>query len=141
MYSNKFVQGKIFNENQLCIRTKQSLTDKLYDGCVIFDAEGYKYQVISYKAQPKIYVTLVNVIDGVFDLLLRPKNEYSAWIDFNLLEGEKHTFSECKKEIASLVKANPKWFKKSYEDFNSIDDKLASYGSFEELIMCLAGYP
>lgn len=139
--SKKFVRGQTKNENQLCIRTKKSLKDKLYDDCIIFDVEGYKYQIVNYQGKPSTYVALINVVNGLLDFFTRPKDEYSVWIDFDLRQSEKCTFSECKNEIAKYIKANPKWFNKSYEDFDSIDDKLSSYDSLEELIMCLAGYP
>jgi len=138
--SKKFIRGKIQNETQLCIGAKFALKEKMYANAVIYDSKCNKYSIYRYKKKFSLYVVFLNVINGIFDLFRRPKDEYSVWVDFELKDEGRLTFSQCKSEIAAFVNAKPRWFVKSHEDYASVEEKFASFDSIEELINCEEGY-
>ncbi|WKD48527.1 hypothetical protein [Microbulbifer spongiae] len=141
IFNKKFIQGQLNTEKDLCIRTRKSVEQKLFDDLTIIDSKGHKFSVLGYEARDSFYVQVKNIIDVALDFFLRPKEELSTNIQFELSEPEKVSFESVKQQLSVLMKKNPKWFDPKNENFKSIDDKLESYASLEELISLLAGYP
>ena len=113
----------------------------MYDNCVIYDSLGYKYNVVSYSTKSTPYVSLVNIVDGLLTLFSRPEEDKRVWLDFKLEKVSELSSNDCFYEIISLIKAHPKWFKKSHEDFDTVDQMFESFDSIEDMISYIAGYP
>ena len=140
-YTPTSIWGKNKSETYLCTSTISSFKEGFFDNGVIIDASGLKYRVLDYNRRLTPYVALVNVVDALLELFLRPKDEYCTWIDFTLSDPEQLSFDEVKQEITDLVNKHPRWFVKSHENENTIEEKLSKYDSLRDLIECLAGYP
>ena len=141
IFNEKFIQGQLNSERDLSIRTRKSVKKKLFDNLEIIDSKGFRFEVLGYEASDSPYVQTKNFFDLALDFFLRPKEELSTHIQFKLSEPEKVSFESLKQRLSELIKKNPKWCDTGNEDFKSIDDKLESYASLEELISLLAGYP
>lgn len=141
IYNNQFIQGQLKNTSELCRRTKKSVGEKLFDSLVIIDSDGNQFEVLVYIGRFNWATFFMNVVDLTLDLFMRPKEELSTWVEFELTEPKKVDFDKAKQQIADLLCNNPKWFKKTYEQTDSIEEKLGAYESLNELINSFAGYP
>jgi len=139
--SESYIYGQITNKNRLCISTLYSVNSSMFDNCVIYDSNGIKYTVVNYSIESNLYVSFINFFDGLFTLFSRPEEDKRVWLDFKLEKVSELSSSDCFKEIKSLIKAHPKWFKKSHEDFDTVDQMFDSFDSIEDMISYIAGYP
>lgn len=140
IYNEKFIQN-IVSETRFHKRTIESVKRKLYENLIIVDSDSKKFKVLSYRTSLHWYVLLSNLITGPLTLFMRPFDDYGTWVKFELSEPEQITFEEAKAEILALFKKHPRWFKKSHENFKTIEEKLASYKSLQDMIERMAGYP
>lgn len=140
IYNEKFIQHTD-NQIRLQKRTIESVKRKLYENLTIVDSDSTKFKVLSYRRSFHWYVLLSNLITAPLTLFMRPFDDYGTWVEFELSEPQQITFEEAKAEVLALVKSHPRWFKKSHENFKTIEEKLASYKSLQDMIEKLAGYP
>lgn len=140
IFNERFIEGIIFNPIALQKVTIKSVKKKIYENLTVIYYESKKFKVLSYRRRIHWYVLLSNFITAPLTLFMRPFDDYGTWVEFELSDPEKITFEEVKAEILALVKKNPRWFKKSHENFKTIEEKLASYKSLQDMIEKLAGY-
>ncbi len=141
VFNNCYIECNVLSERRLCMCTRETYETGFLDSFCVIDSSGFKYKVVSYQTSFRFYVLLANAIDAVLTLFMRSFNQYYTWIDFEFSEPEQITFEEAKGEILALFKKNPRWFKKSHENFKTIEEDLASYASLQDMIENIGWYP
>jgi hypothetical protein len=118
-----------------------SFNEHLFHDAEVIDSSGQKYKILNYEKVFSFKILLLNILDFTLDLFMRSLDNWTVWTNFDLSEPKRVSFQQVKSQLSELVNSNPAWFKKINEDHDTIDEKLESYGSLEDLILSLAGYP
>ncbi|MEX2961788.1 hypothetical protein [Microbulbifer sp. TYP-18] len=139
LFSRNFLQGAIYSERQLCLRTVGSYEVGTYEGAEILDSNGALYKVNRVISTKNFFSTCDNFLVDIQTLFSRPSSERVIWVLFDIQFVADLDFNASKRKVSKFVEENG-LFDRNLEVDDSIARRLDKFKSVKDLCGNLRGY-
>lgn len=126
----RYIMGRTLTEKELLVVGEVNLKKGCFDGCILIDAEGRRFKILSASIRKKIF--------GLWSAIFP---EYrTVWVDLELSEPERVSLEDVKKEVLGHL-IPKKWYRSSDDTAETITAYVEQALSIEELINKIVLFP